>query len=108
MFFGGALTCSHTKSKTVFSKSNEKAPHHCPTKEEGSYNSDDSMNTDGYGGQFTEEIGDSQTFMINFSQSQLSGIVFLLWFTVELDVLQFQETRYLSLTFIRELPWELS
>lgn len=62
------------------------------------------MNTDGYGGQFTEEIGDSQTFMINFSQSQLSGIVFLLWFTVELDVLQFQETRYLSLTFIRELP----
>ena len=108
MFFGGALTCSHTKSEIVFSKSNEKVPHHCPTKEEGSYNSDDSMNIDGYGGQFTEKIGDSQTFMINFSQSQLPGIVFLLWFTVELDVLQFQETRYLSLTFIRELPWELS
>ena len=58
MFFGGALTCSHTKNKIVFSKSNEKAPHHCPTKEEGSYNSDGTMNINGYRGQSIEETGD--------------------------------------------------
>lgn len=66
------------------------------------------MKTDIYGGQSVEKIGDLQTFMINFSQFQLALLAFLFWFTVELDVLQFQGIKHLPQTFMRKLPQELS
>lgn len=61
VFFGGNPSATPKPKIVFFRVTEKKAPARHPTMEESSQNSDAS------GGQSAEEMGDLQTFLINFS-----------------------------------------